>query len=60
VVAACRETLEEAGLLLAPRRPGRALARAAGLLDGSSRFAGLLDRLGVRLDAGRLRCGLGG
>jgi 8-oxo-dGTP pyrophosphatase MutT (NUDIX family) len=57
VVAACRETLEEAGLLLATPAPG-AEALAEGrreLLDGSSRFAELLDRLGVRLDAARLR-----
>jgi 8-oxo-dGTP pyrophosphatase MutT (NUDIX family) len=57
VVAACRETLEEAGLLLATPAP-RAEELARGrreLLEGSSRLAELLDRLGVRLDAGRLR-----
>jgi 8-oxo-dGTP pyrophosphatase MutT (NUDIX family) len=57
VVAACRETLEEAGLLLATPAPGAGelaegrrelLARPGGL-------AGLLERLGVRLDTGRLR-----
>jgi 8-oxo-dGTP pyrophosphatase MutT (NUDIX family) len=57
VVAACRETLEESGLLLATPAPGaEELARGRReLLEGSSRFAELLDRLGVRLDAGRLR-----
>ena len=57
VVAACRETLEEAGLLLATPPPG-AGELAAGrreLLDGSGGLAGLLERLGVRLDTGRLR-----
>jgi 8-oxo-dGTP pyrophosphatase MutT (NUDIX family) len=57
VVAACRETLEEAGLLLATPAPG-ADAVAQGrreLLDGSGGFAELLERLGVRLDTGRLR-----
>jgi 8-oxo-dGTP pyrophosphatase MutT (NUDIX family) len=57
VVAAGREVLEEAGLLLATPAPG-AEALAEGrreLLDGSSRFAELLEVLGVRLDAGRLR-----
>jgi 8-oxo-dGTP pyrophosphatase MutT (NUDIX family) len=57
VVAACRETLEEAGLLLATPAPGSGelnLARQE-LLAGSVGFAELLGRLGVRLDAGRLR-----
>jgi 8-oxo-dGTP pyrophosphatase MutT (NUDIX family) len=57
VVAACRETLEEAGLLLATPVPA-AVELAEGrrrLLDSSSGFAELLERLGVRLDAGRLR-----
>ena len=57
VVAACRETLEEAGLLLATPAPGVgevAEARRA-LLAGSAGLAGLLDRLGVRLDSDRLR-----
>ena len=57
VVAACRETLEEAGLLLATPRPAAAeLAEARrDLLAGSVRFGELLARLGVRLDSGRLR-----
>ena len=57
VVAACRETLEEAGLLLATPSPGAAeLAEARReLLAGSAGFGELLDRLGVRLDTGRLR-----
>ncbi len=57
VVAACRETLEEAGLLLAAPSPGPGdLAQARReLLAGSVGFAGLLSRLGVRLDTGRLR-----
>jgi 8-oxo-dGTP pyrophosphatase MutT (NUDIX family) len=57
VVAACRETLEEAGLLLATPTPEPAdLASARReLLSGSAGFAELLARLGVRLDAGRLR-----
>ena len=57
VVAACRETLEEAGLLLASPVPGpaeTAHARAR-LLAGEGSFARLLGRLGVRLDTGRLR-----
>jgi 8-oxo-dGTP pyrophosphatase MutT (NUDIX family) len=57
VVAACRETLEEAGLLLAVPAPGAEELDSARreLLAGSAGFAELLDRLGVRLDAGRLR-----
>jgi 8-oxo-dGTP pyrophosphatase MutT (NUDIX family) len=57
LVAACRETLEEAGLLLAAPAPGAeelAAAREA-LLAGSAGFGELLARLGVRLDTGRLR-----
>jgi len=57
LVAACRETLEEAGLLLAtpsPRPAALAEARAA-LLAGSAGFAELLAGLGARLDTGRLR-----
>jgi 8-oxo-dGTP pyrophosphatase MutT (NUDIX family) len=57
VVAACRETLEEAGLLLATPVPGVAALAAARreLLAGSVGLAELLARLGVRLDTGRLR-----
>jgi 8-oxo-dGTP pyrophosphatase MutT (NUDIX family) len=57
VVAACRETLEEAGLLLATPAPGaEELAQGRReLLEGSGGLAGLLERLGVRLDTGRLR-----
>jgi 8-oxo-dGTP pyrophosphatase MutT (NUDIX family) len=57
VVAACRETLEEAGLLLATPAPDVAELAAARreLLAGSAGFAELLARLGVRLDTGRLR-----
>jgi 8-oxo-dGTP pyrophosphatase MutT (NUDIX family) len=57
VVAACRETLEEAGLLLATPAPGVEEVAAARreLLAGSAGLAGLLARLGVRLDTGRLR-----
>jgi 8-oxo-dGTP pyrophosphatase MutT (NUDIX family) len=57
VVAACRETLEEAGLLLATPPPGAGeLAEGRReLLAGSGGLAGLLERLGVRLDTGRLR-----
>jgi 8-oxo-dGTP pyrophosphatase MutT (NUDIX family) len=57
VVAACRETLEEAGLLLATPNPGPGeLVQARGeLLAGSVAFARLLDRLGARLETGRLR-----
>ena len=57
VVAACRETLEEAGLLLATPASGpveTAEARRS-LLAGEGSFAHLLGRLGVRLDTGRLR-----
>jgi 8-oxo-dGTP pyrophosphatase MutT (NUDIX family) len=57
VVAACRETLEEAGLLLAtpPPEAGELARGRRELLAGSGGFAALLERLGVRLDAGRLR-----
>jgi len=57
VVAACRETLEEAGLLLATPTPGvEALAAARReLLAGTVGLAELLARLGVRLDTARLR-----
>jgi 8-oxo-dGTP pyrophosphatase MutT (NUDIX family) len=57
VVAACRETLEEAGLLLATPAPGVAEVAEARreLLAGSAGLAGLLAHLGVRLDTGRLR-----
>jgi 8-oxo-dGTP pyrophosphatase MutT (NUDIX family) len=57
VVAACRETLEEAGLLLAEPAPGaKQLADARReLLAGALGFAELLAGLGVRLDADRLR-----
>ena len=57
VVAACRETLEEAGLLLAtPAAAAEELAAARDeLLAGAADFAELLARLGVRLDSGRLR-----
>jgi 8-oxo-dGTP pyrophosphatase MutT (NUDIX family) len=57
VVAACRETLEEAGLLLATPAPGAGeLAEGRReLLAGSGGLAALLARLGVRLDTSRLR-----
>jgi 8-oxo-dGTP pyrophosphatase MutT (NUDIX family) len=57
LVAACRETLEEAGLLLATPAPDPAALAAARreLLAGSGGLAGALDRLGARLDTGRLR-----
>jgi 8-oxo-dGTP pyrophosphatase MutT (NUDIX family) len=57
VVAACRETFEEAGLLLAepaPEPQALALVRRE-LLAGAAGFAELLAGLGVRLDTGRLR-----
>jgi len=56
VAAACRETLEEAGVLLADRPvPPEAVAAArAGLLDGRA-LAEVLAGLGVRLDTGLLR-----
>jgi 8-oxo-dGTP pyrophosphatase MutT (NUDIX family) len=57
VVAACRETLEEAGLLLASPAPpaGELAAARRELLAGSVGFGELLARLGVWLDTGRLR-----
>lgn len=57
VVAACRETLEEAGLLLATPAPGAEELDQGRreLLAGAGGLAGLLTRLGVRLDTGRLR-----
>src|SRR5919197_4026098 len=56
LVAACRECLEEAGILLAEREPAAdALAAARQeLLAGRQRLAGVLARLGVRLDTSRL------
>jgi 8-oxo-dGTP pyrophosphatase MutT (NUDIX family) len=57
VVAACRETLEEAGLLLAtpPPDPGELAAARRSLLAGASGFAEVVAGLGVRLDTARLR-----
>jgi 8-oxo-dGTP pyrophosphatase MutT (NUDIX family) len=57
LVAACRETLEEAGLLLATPAPdpGRLAAARRELLAGSAGFGALLERLAVRLDTDRLR-----
>jgi len=57
VVAACRETLEEAGLLLATPAPavGELAAARRDLLAGSVGLAELLARLGVRLDTTPLR-----
>ena len=57
VVAACRETLEEAGVLLGrPAPPPRSLAAAREhLLSGSRHLARVLGDLGVRLDTGPLR-----
>jgi len=57
VVAACRETFEETGVLLADRAPGPAALEAArrDLLAGERGLAAVLASLGVRLDAARLR-----
>jgi 8-oxo-dGTP pyrophosphatase MutT (NUDIX family) len=57
VVAACRETLEEAGLLLAEPQPdpGELAGARRDLLAGTRGFAELLAGLGVRLDTARLR-----
>jgi 8-oxo-dGTP pyrophosphatase MutT (NUDIX family) len=57
LVAACRETLEEAGLLLAEPQPdpGELAAARRDLLAGTRGLAELLAGLGVRLDTGRLR-----
>jgi 8-oxo-dGTP pyrophosphatase MutT (NUDIX family) len=57
VVAACRETFEEAGLLPAEPPPGpRALLAArAALLAGEQSFGATLAALGARLDTGCLR-----
>jgi 8-oxo-dGTP pyrophosphatase MutT (NUDIX family) len=57
VVAACRECLEEAGILLADRAPDAAALAAARqeLLAGRRGLAGVLTGLGVRLDTARLR-----
>jgi len=56
VAAACRETLEEAGVLLAdrPLAPEAVAEARAGLLAGLG-LAEVLGRLGVRLDTGLLR-----
>lgn len=57
VVAACRETLEEAGVLLADPAPAAAQLEAArrDVLSGARSFATVLGDLGARLDTGRLR-----
>jgi 8-oxo-dGTP pyrophosphatase MutT (NUDIX family) len=57
LVAACRETFEEAGMLLADRQPDLAalLAARGDLLGGERGFAAMLGRMGVRLDTSRLR-----
>ena len=57
VVAGCRETFEEAGVLLADRPvPAAALGAARSeLLAGRWGFTEVLGELGVRLDTGRLR-----
>jgi 8-oxo-dGTP pyrophosphatase MutT (NUDIX family) len=56
VVAGCRETLEEAGVLLADRElPPATVAEARRALLGGEPFPALLDRIGVRLATGLLR-----
>lgn len=57
VVAACRETFEEAGVLLVDRPPDPLALQAArrDLLAGERGLAGILARMGVRLDTARLR-----
>jgi 8-oxo-dGTP pyrophosphatase MutT (NUDIX family) len=57
LMAACRETLEEAGLLLAEPQPdpGELAGARRDLLAGTRGFAELLAGLGLRLDTGRLR-----
>jgi 8-oxo-dGTP pyrophosphatase MutT (NUDIX family) len=57
VVAACRECLEEAGVLLADPTPDPAALAAArqDLLAGGRSFGQVLAALGVRLDSARLR-----
>lgn len=56
VVAGCRETLEEAGVLLADRElPPTTVAEARQALLGGEPFAALLDRIGVRLATGLVR-----
>jgi 8-oxo-dGTP pyrophosphatase MutT (NUDIX family) len=57
VVAACRECLEEAGILLADRsvEAGALAAARQELLAGRQGLAGVLAGLGARLDTARLR-----
>jgi 8-oxo-dGTP pyrophosphatase MutT (NUDIX family) len=56
VVAGCRETLEEAGVLLADRElPAATVVAAREALLGGSPFAALLDRIDARLATGLLR-----
>jgi 8-oxo-dGTP pyrophosphatase MutT (NUDIX family) len=57
VVAACRETLEEAGVLLADPvpQPQRLADARDSLLSGVDNLAGVLSGLGVRLATDRLR-----
>jgi 8-oxo-dGTP pyrophosphatase MutT (NUDIX family) len=56
VVAACRETLEEAGVLLAEPAPAAAQLEAArrDVLSHARSFATVVGDLDVRLDTGRL------
>ncbi len=57
LVAACRETFEEAGLLLAdpPPRADQLEGARRALLAGDISFAAMLTELGVMLDTARLR-----
>jgi 8-oxo-dGTP pyrophosphatase MutT (NUDIX family) len=57
VVAACRETFEEAGVLLADRAPNPLALQGVrrDLLAGERGLATMLARMGVRLDTARLR-----
>jgi 8-oxo-dGTP pyrophosphatase MutT (NUDIX family) len=57
VITAARETFEEVGLLFADRAvaPEALVAARRALLAGELGFAGVLARLGVRIDADRLR-----
>lgn len=53
-VAACRETLEEAGVLFAHGADARVAEHARELACGERGFEGMLDDLGLELNTGRM------
>lgn len=53
-VAACRETLEEAGVLFAQDADAGVAGRARGLACGETGFSGMLDELGLELSTAQM------